>query len=141
MTHKRLTLFAGHYGSGKTNIALNYARWLRRKGEAVTVADLDIVNPYFRTKDSEEDLKKMNTTKAAMIELYDNMTKIKNYYTGKVFFHQVYFELERKYFGSQVMNALEDDAQLLADSVDDVLLFVEAISSDDIENLLQAKVR
>ena len=34
MTHKRLTLFAGHYGSGKTNIALNYARWLRRKGEA-----------------------------------------------------------------------------------------------------------
>ena len=51
MTHKRLTLFAGHYGSGKTNIALNYARWLRRQGEAVTVADLDIVNPYFRTKD------------------------------------------------------------------------------------------
>ena len=58
MTHKRLTLFAGHYGSGKTNIALNYARWLRRQGEAVTVADLDIVNPYFRTKDSEADLKK-----------------------------------------------------------------------------------
>ena len=61
MTHKRLTLFAGHYGSGKTNIALNYARWLRRQGEAVIVADLDIVNPYFRTKDSEEDLKKVYT--------------------------------------------------------------------------------
>ena len=58
MTHKRLTLFAGHYGSGKTNIALNYARWLRRQDEDVTVADLDIVNPYFRTKDSEEELKK-----------------------------------------------------------------------------------
>ena len=58
MTHKRLTLFAGHYGSGKTNIALNYARWLRRKGEAVTVADLDIVNPYFRTKDSAKELEK-----------------------------------------------------------------------------------
>ena len=42
MTHKRLTLFAGHYGSGKTNIALNYARWLRRKGEAVTVADAGV---------------------------------------------------------------------------------------------------
>jgi hypothetical protein len=88
-----------------------------------------------------EDLKKMNTTKAAMIELYDNMTKIKNYYTGKVFFHQVYFELERKYIDSQVMNALEEDAQLLADSVDDVIAFVEAISSDDIENLMQAKQR
>ena len=53
MDYKRLTLFAGHYGSGKTNIALCYARWLRRKENAVTIADLDIVNPYFRTKDSE----------------------------------------------------------------------------------------
>ena len=53
MDHKRITLFAGHYGSGKTNIALNYARWLRRQDLPVTIADLDIVNTYFRTKDSE----------------------------------------------------------------------------------------
>ena len=53
MEVKRLTLFAGHYGSGKTNIALNYARWLKHAGYPVTIADLDIVNPYFRTKDSE----------------------------------------------------------------------------------------
>ncbi len=53
MEHRRLTLFAGHYGSGKTNIALNYALWLRRQGLKVTAADLDIVNPYFRTKDGE----------------------------------------------------------------------------------------
>ena len=52
MEHKRLTLFAGHYGSGKTNLALNWAYALRREGLAVTVADLDIVNPYFRTKDA-----------------------------------------------------------------------------------------
>ena len=58
MEYKRLTLFAGHYGSGKTNLALNYARWLRSLGRAVTVADLDIVNPYFRTRDAEEALKK-----------------------------------------------------------------------------------
>ena len=52
MEHKRLTLFAGHYGSGKTNIAVNYALQLAREGKAVCIADLDIVNPYFRTKDS-----------------------------------------------------------------------------------------
>ena len=57
MDFKRLTLFAGHYGSGKTNLALNYALWLRRQGQSVTVADLDIVNPYFRTKDGEEMLR------------------------------------------------------------------------------------
>ena len=56
MTNKRLTLFAGHYGSGKTNLALAWARYLRGLGERVTVADLDIVNPYFRTKDSAAEL-------------------------------------------------------------------------------------
>ena len=54
---KRLTLFAGHYGSGKTNIAVNYAIHLKDMGYPVVIADLDIVNPYFRTKDSEEELK------------------------------------------------------------------------------------
>lgn len=52
MEHKRLTLFAGHYGSGKTNIAVNYALHLSKEGKKVCIADLDIVNPYFRTKDS-----------------------------------------------------------------------------------------
>ena len=52
MEHKRLTLFAGHYGSGKTNIAVNYALLLAAEGKKVCIADLDIVNPYFRTKDS-----------------------------------------------------------------------------------------
>ncbi len=54
--HKRLTLFAGHYGSGKTNIAVNYAMHLAKEGMKVCIADLDIVNPYFRTKDSESEL-------------------------------------------------------------------------------------
>ena len=56
MNHKRLTLFAGHYGSGKTNIAVNYALHLAGQGKKVCIADLDIVNPYFRTKDSAKEL-------------------------------------------------------------------------------------
>lgn len=56
MNTKRLTLFAGHYGSGKTNIAVNYALRLAKEGKSVCIADLDIVNPYFRTKDSEREL-------------------------------------------------------------------------------------
>ena len=58
MEHKRLTLFAGHYGSGKTNIAVNYALKLAGEGKHVCIADLDIVNPYFRTKDSAAVLEK-----------------------------------------------------------------------------------
>ena len=56
MDHKRLTLFAGHYGSGKTNIAVNYAIRLAEEGKPVCIADLDIVNPYFRTADSDKEL-------------------------------------------------------------------------------------
>ena len=56
MEHKRVTLFAGHYGSGKTNIAVNYALHLASEGKKVCIGDLDIVNPYFRTKDSAAEL-------------------------------------------------------------------------------------
>ena len=62
MDHKRLTLFAGHYGSGKTNIAVNYALGLAGEGKAVCIADLDIVNPYFRTKDSAKELEAAGIT-------------------------------------------------------------------------------
>ena len=53
---KRITLLCGHYGSGKTNIAVNLARRLQTQYSNVTIADLDIVNPYFRTKDSMDEL-------------------------------------------------------------------------------------
>ena len=56
MNYKRITLICGHYGSGKTNIAVNMALDLKKRYERVAIADLDIVNPYFRTKDSAKEL-------------------------------------------------------------------------------------
>ena len=53
---KRIVLLSGHYGSGKTNVAVNLAMELKKTEERVSVADLDIVNPYFRTLDSKDDL-------------------------------------------------------------------------------------
>ena len=57
MHYKRLTILCGHYGSGKTNIAVNMAFDLAAQRENVAIADLDIVNPYFRSKDSEDEFK------------------------------------------------------------------------------------
>ena len=48
---KRLIILCGHYGTGKTNVAVNLALAMAEE-HPVTVADLDIVNPYFRTLDS-----------------------------------------------------------------------------------------
>lgn len=46
-----IIIITGHYGSGKTNLSLNLALMLRAAGREVILADLDIVNPYFRTAD------------------------------------------------------------------------------------------
>lgn len=52
---KRIRILLGHYGSGKTNVAANFALALRHDGHPVSVIDLDIVNPYFRTADWSEE--------------------------------------------------------------------------------------
>lgn len=56
MNYKRITLLCGHYGSGKTNLAVNMALDLSRDHDRVVIADLDIVNPYFRSADSMKEL-------------------------------------------------------------------------------------
>jgi len=53
---KRVTIFSGHYGSGKTNVAVSFAKLLKSQQKDVAIYDLDIVNPYFRTIDAEKEL-------------------------------------------------------------------------------------
>ncbi|MDR0671999.1 MAG: hypothetical protein LBF64_06760 [Oscillospiraceae bacterium] len=48
----RLIVLAGHYGSGKTHLAVNLALHWRAVRAPVALADLDIVNPYYRAKDA-----------------------------------------------------------------------------------------
>jgi hypothetical protein len=50
MYQRRVTVFVGHFGSGKTEIALNGALELAAAGSRVTLADLDVVKPYFRSR-------------------------------------------------------------------------------------------
>lgn len=47
----RVSIITGHYGTGKTEFAVNLALALAHDGEQVTVADLDVVNPYFRSRE------------------------------------------------------------------------------------------
>lgn len=56
MSKERITIFAGHFGSGKTEVAVNFALNSANKSKKVAIVDLDIVNPYFRTADAKKEL-------------------------------------------------------------------------------------
>lgn len=51
--YKRIRIITGHYGSGKTEFAVNYTLTLAEKGYNTAIVDLDIVNPYFRSREME----------------------------------------------------------------------------------------
>lgn len=51
LNDKRVRIIIGHYGSGKTEFSVNYAIRLAESGKKVALADLDVVNPYFRSRE------------------------------------------------------------------------------------------
>ncbi|MBC8278627.1 MAG: cobalamin biosynthesis protein CbiA [FCB group bacterium] len=59
ITDKNIILFTGNYGSGKTEIAVNYASRIAEQGTVTAIADLDLVNPYFRCREAREPLEKL----------------------------------------------------------------------------------
>ena len=63
---KRITVICGHYGSGKTEVSLNYAVFLASENKKTALIDLDIANPYFRSRE----LKSMLTSKG--IDIYSD---------------------------------------------------------------------
>lgn len=60
MFEKRLNIFTGHFGSGKTEVAVNFALKLAEANYKTAIVDFDIINPYFRTADAKEELEKNN---------------------------------------------------------------------------------
>lgn len=60
MNSNRINIFIGHFGSGKTETALNFAKEISKNSDKTTLVDLDIVNPFFRSSDADNELAKLN---------------------------------------------------------------------------------
>jgi len=57
---KRILTIVGGYGSGKSEVSVNLSRYLIESGQGpVAIADLDIVNPYFRSREAAEKLEEL----------------------------------------------------------------------------------
>lgn len=69
----KIIIITGHYGCGKTNVSVNIALKLASEGKKVTVIDLDIVNPYFRTADFEDLFKSKNVELRAPMYANSNL--------------------------------------------------------------------
>jgi len=69
-----LTIVTGHYGSGKTEICVNMAMKFAESGEKCTIADLDIVNPYFRSREKDKEFEKAGVHLVANNLNMPNMT-------------------------------------------------------------------
>lgn len=67
---EKVTVISGPYGSGKTNIAVNLAMDIAKSGEICRIADLDIVNPYFRSADNKKMLEAMGVQ--TMVPIFAN---------------------------------------------------------------------
>lgn len=60
---KRIRLFIGHYGSGKSEVSINYVTKLREQVEGeVALSDLDVVNVYFRSREKKDIMKDLGIT-------------------------------------------------------------------------------
>ncbi len=55
----RIVIVCGHYGAGKTNVAVNLAKEAAKAGRKACIVDFDIVNPYFRAADNKAELEAM----------------------------------------------------------------------------------
>ena len=54
----RIKIFTGHFGSGKTEVAINVAIKMAKEGKNVALVDMDIINPYFRIRDIKAKIEK-----------------------------------------------------------------------------------
>lgn len=66
LNEKRIRVIAGHYGSGKTEFSVNYAFKLAEQGKKAALIDLDIANPYFRSRERQKQLEEQG------IRVYSN---------------------------------------------------------------------
>lgn len=116
MFRKSLTILAGHFGSGKTEVAVNAAIGMARGGERVVLADLDVVKPYFRSREAADALARAGVDLVApegdlaTADLPILLPRVRGLCTG--FSGRVVMDVGGDENGARILGALSDLLQI-----------------------------
>ena len=112
-----------------------YGIWIK-SADVFTVMS-EMAKVLFENQD--EYIKKLHTTQPVLLEVYDNLLKVRDEFVKTVFYHRAYYEYNKSLFNSAVSKVQEENASHIHQSIDDVIQIVNGINSNDIEALMQAK--
>ena len=87
----------------------------------------------------DEMFNQFGVSRRALLELSDNLKKCKEYFSGLLFTHKEYYDSMRAKLSFLVLETYEHSARQIGKSVDDLILFMNAVLSNDITELLRAK--
>ncbi|HOU54090.1 MAG TPA: hypothetical protein PLQ97_09200 [Myxococcota bacterium] len=116
MFRKSLTILVGHFGSGKTEVAVNAAMGMARDGERVALADLDVVKPYFRSREAADALARVGVDLVApegdlaTADLPILLPRVRGLCTG--FSGRVVMDVGGDENGARILGALSDLLQM-----------------------------
>lgn len=112
-----------------------YGVWIKTTDVVFIICDVARI----LYENANENVNRFHTSKSALLELYDNLLKLRDHYTGLLFSHRAYYQSKRKDYDSKIHSAQEEDAMWVGKSIDDVIQLTAGILDDDIDGLLQAK--
>ena len=87
----------------------------------------------------DKTIKQLNTNKKALLELQDNLLKLRDYYTGILFEHRAFYQNNRESLNSAILESQEKDAIHVEKSIDDILQLTSGFLNDDIDALMKSK--
>ena len=130
------------YPNAENSVVQQKATYFHSYG--VWIKTVDVMNILSQTASiiygmPDEMFNQFGVSRRALLELSDNLKKCKEYFSGLLFTHKEYYDSMRAKFSFLVLETYEHSARQIGKSVDDLILFTNAVLSNDITELLRAK--
>ena len=134
--------YKGLYQNSDNETVARKGTYFHRYG--VWIKTVDIISILSQTASiiynmPEEKSKAYGVTRKALLEVADNLKKLKEYFSGLLFTHKEFYDSMRQKYSFLVLETYEKNARIVNSSVDDLIHFTDGVLSNDIDVLMQSK--